>query len=381
MLFKRKQTLSVDDTPLKSEKQRRNEIDLEALRLQRKSTSKVKVLLVVLLIVGIISPIITMRIAANTEAFTDMASEQFHLVTANKPGRQAALQNVNKWLTASDTPFQSGYANLWWVDAQHVNTITSTSGGNAGSGTQTQYWSHQLSFTDLSDGATRNIAQLVAVSDGVASAVGNPSILPLPSDGSASQTSYMPDEEARIDQAATLKDVVNAWAKAYTGKDPSALTVLVGDPDTNHAYQPACVGTFKSASVDWLIAVDGEGAPVKAKDGAAPKYGAASLTIQFSPYPKKGDLNADEQRQASSVTSTMSVGVLIADPSSGSARIVDWNAAGVVSKLRPYANAVSKEQLVTANASETDDVAGATAQGGAASPTSGAASGDGEQEQ
>lgn len=136
MLFKRKQTLSVDDTPLKSEKQRRTETDLAALRLQVKNTSKVKVYLAIITIITIISPLICARIMSNTERFTDFAAERFHLATANKPGRQAALQNVNRWLTSKDTPFQSGYANLWWVDAQLVNTVAKNAqqAGGAGSG-------------------------------------------------------------------------------------------------------------------------------------------------------------------------------------------------------------------------------------------------------
>lgn len=360
MLFKRKQTLSVNDTPLKSEKQRRTETDLAALRLQVKNTSKVKVYLAIITIITIISPLICARIMSNTERFTDFAAERFHLATANKPGRQAALQNVNRWLTSKDTPFQSGYANLWWVDAQLVNTVAKNAQQAGGQAVETQYWSHQLSFTDLSDGTTRNIAQLVSVMDGVASPVGSPSILPLPADGSNDQQNYVPEDKARLDQAPTLADVVNAWAKAYVGKDPSALTVLVGDPDTQHAYQPANVGVFKSASVDWLIGVDNEGNPVPKSSDTDHKYGAASLTVQFTPYAKAGELSEDERRQSMSVSSTMSIGVLIANPSSGSARIVDWNASGVLSQLKPYANAIPKDQLSVFSGATDNEGAAAT---------------------
>lgn len=58
-------------------------------------------------------------------------------------------------------------------------------------------------------------------------------------------TTYTPSD-TRIDQAASFQNVVNAWAKAYIGKDSNAFTVLVGDPNSEHAYQPAAIGTFKT---------------------------------------------------------------------------------------------------------------------------------------
>ena len=82
-----------------------------------------------------------------------------------------------------------------------------------------------------------------------------------------------------------IQNVVNAWAKAYIGKDSNAFTVLVGDPNSEHAYQPAAIGTFKNVSINWLVECDKNGQSVpKEQSSDTPPYAAASISITFEPY-------------------------------------------------------------------------------------------------
>ena len=60
-------------------------------------------------------------------------------------------------------------------------------------------------------------------------------MLPLKASGAGGAQSYTPSGYSRIDQASSFQNVVNAWAKAYIGKDSNAFTVLVGDPNSEHA--------------------------------------------------------------------------------------------------------------------------------------------------
>lgn len=354
-----------DDNPLKSQTERDNDIELDALKLAIRKRNKWKALLLIAPLVMIICLIGTIRLSNHMDAFTSEFASLYKTSISEKPGRQTALQAVNKWMSGSDNPFQSGYTNLWWTGAQLADTKTTVNSGGEGDVT-TQYWSHSMVFTDKSDGSTRSITQLVAVTDGICTPVGAPSILPLQAEGADKSGTYTPNTEARIDQPATLQNVVNAWAKAYVGKDANALTVLVGDPNTNHAYQPASVGTWKGASVNWLVQCDEHGKVVTGKASADPKYGAAGLTISFAPYPAAAKDDANQSgSQGSQGTASMSITVLVSQPASGSARIVDWGPDGAVSSLSPYANAVDRNLLGSSSQSADDDVDAATGDDGA----------------
>lgn len=336
------------DSDFYDENERKQSIEWDAWKAALKNTRKWKILILLFLFTGFISPILAVNANNNVIDIGHTLGDLYKEAQGEKPGRQAALAAVNSWLTSDNPPFASGVANIWWDDAEKVEESTDSS-----TNTTTAYWTHHLSFTDLSDGSTRDVTQLVSVTNGVAKAVGQPTILPKAVNPSSAQDTYTPSGYSRLDQSDSLNNVASAWAKAYVGKDSSALTVLVADPNSNNAYQPASLGTFKGATVNWIVECDKDGKPTpKNQKNANPEYGAASITVSFQPYPKQSNnTNGEDQNSVqSSVSSRMNITVLIKNPTQGSAKIVDWGADGLVSALKPYANAINK-QLISANAS------------------------------
>lgn len=342
-----KQQHGMDDKPIQTEKQRRNHIELEAWKLALKKTRKTKFLLIAVIVCSVLALFIGIKSANDVTEVSSIAVSKIKEVSeTHDKGRQVAVSKVNSWLTGSATPFPGGFSNLMWDSATLVSTQTDSSDG-----TTDEYWSHQLSFTDSTDGSTRTVAQLVMVSGEVETAVGEPSILPATLTGTSSAM-YKPTGYLDIDTSDNLQTNLGAWAKAYVGKDRNALTVSVGDPNPDNVYQPAEVGTYQGVSVNWVVECDRNGNAVSKDDSSdSPAYGAASITVTFKPYPVKED---DGSTSASSNAATMSLTVLIANPASGNARVVDWAADGLLTTLKPYANAVDKS-LASASSSEDEE--------------------------
>lgn len=347
-----------DETDLfADEKERKNEIELTAWKKALKNTRKWKVLIVLFVCTGLVAPMISVR-AINT--LTDMGSymsSKLKEVNGDKPGKQVALQSVYGWLDDDNGAFQYGYANLWWNGATEVGTSTS----DGSDGEVTQYWSHQMSLTDKSDGSTRDITQLVAVTDGVATAVGTPTVLPKTVTSDSGTDTYRPDGYVQLDQNTSLTTVVGAWAKAYVGKDPNALTVLVGDPNSEHVYQPASLGSYLNSSVEWLVQCTKDGKVVDKKNKSDnPEWAAASVSISFKPYEKKVDASAanNPSTDIKSVSNVdTSVTVLIHNPTRGSAKIVDWGAEGSLTTLKAFNNAIDRSLIGSSGSDDEEDAA------------------------
>lgn len=358
-----------DETDLfADEKERKNEIELSAWKKALKNTRKWKVLIVLFVCTGLVAPMISVR-AINT--LTDMGSymsSKLKEVNGDKPGKQVALQSVYGWLDDDNGAFQYGYANLWWNGATEVGTSTS----DGSDGEVTQYWSHQMSLTDKSDGSTRDITQLVAVTDGVATAVGTPTVLPKTVTSDSGTDTYRPDGYVQLDQNTSLTTVVGAWAKAYVGKDPNALTVLVGDPNSEHVYQPASLGSYLNSSIEWLVQCTEDGKVVDKKNKSDnPEWAAASVSISFKPYEKKVDASAanNPSTDIKSVSNVdTSVTVLIHNPTRGSAKIVDWGAEGSLTTLKAFNNAIDRSLI---GPSGSDDEENAASDSGSSDSTNG----------
>ena len=242
-----------------TEDKRKNEVELTAIKRAMRNTRWWKVFITVFMIAGIVAPVISIHAISTLQDMGSMLSAKYKEISVDKPGKQAALASVNKWLDTNKGPFRYGTTNLLWDSATKVGS----SDEDTGTGKEhTDWWSHQFSLTDLSDGSTRDVTQLISWKNNVATAVGDPTVLPLKASGAGGAQSYTPSGYSRIDQAASFQNVVNAWAKAYIGKDSNAFTVLVGDPNSEHAYQPAAIGTFKNVSINWLVECDKNGQSV-----------------------------------------------------------------------------------------------------------------------
>lgn len=333
------------------EKERKDEIELTAWKKALKNTQKWKILIILFICTGLVAPMISVRAINTLNEMGTYLTEKYKEISGDKPGKQVALQAVYSWLDDDKGAFQYGYANLWWNGATEVSATTS----DGSDGKTTQYWSHQMSLTDKSDGSTRDITQLVAVTDGIATAVGNPTVLPKTVSSDSSNSSFRPDDYPELDQNTSLANVVNAWAKAYIGKDSNSLTVLVGDPDSDHRYQPASLGTYSNSSLDWLVQCTKNGKAIDDKNKSDnPEWAAASITISFKPYEKQVETN-DRNKDSDTVNDVnTSVTVLIHNPTRGSAKIVDWGAEGSLTTLRPFSNAIDSS-VIGSSSNDNDD--------------------------
>ncbi|OZG48821.1 hypothetical protein [Pseudoscardovia suis] len=298
-------------------------VEWDAIRQARKAhhVMGVKILMLLVVFMSVLSMGVAWKSSRMASDTLNAVSQRMSQSQSDSPGRETALDAVYSWLSGSGSPAPDGYANLQWAGVRNVG---------AGKDGGVEYV-HDFTFTGLSDGRTRRCSQLVSVADGVADAVGSPSLFAMPVGSSGASGSGAPDGYRSVGGGSNIEDAVDAWAKAWIGGDSKALTVLVGDPDSSHAFMPAGFGVFESASVDWSVWCDSQGNVSDADSG----WSAVGVTVRFTP-------NRVRQSDASGVVgeSSTSVTVLVRDPSSGSARVVDWGALGVVKGLREFGEAL-----------------------------------------
>lgn len=311
-----------------------NEIELDAIKQARRRGVIYKWIIVIALLSAPVFAIMASTSYSMSNEAVETAKKSSQANMSEKPGKQAALTEVSQWLTSEASPFPEGTRDLQWDGATETNSYTDSS-SSAETPVRIEQWSHKFTFVTVSDNQPHKVAQLVTVTDGVAVATGDPSIIPADPEGDTSNDSDgAPEGYRTLEASSGLDDLVTSWAKAYVGADNSALTVLVGDPNDSHAYQTLNVGTFENASVNWSVWQD-----VKNTDDATSgEYGAVGVKISFTPYGQNED---GTKRQAASTSLTL----LIDNPTSGSAKIVDWGANGDLKSLKPYRHAVDKSVL------------------------------------
>lgn len=354
MARKNKKAAHRDDAVTFGELKSPNEVELEAVKECRKRTKLWRVLIVIALICA---PLALLMGASNTATVSD-AVEEAKTITANtsidKPGKNAAVQAVYQWLTSTNTPFpnESGWT-IMWDGAQKTNEYTQTDGDTK---TVVQTWVHTFSCTGTT-GVLHRITQATTVQGDIATAVGTPSILPEDVTSTSGDTSTgAPQGYRSLENASQLDALVTAWAKSYVGKNASAFTVLVADPDINHVYQPANVGTLDTASINWGVWQN------KEADGTNNgNYAVINVTITFKPY-ENTNLNSQQNTDTTQTrqAAKTELNLLVADPTSGAAKIVDWGASGEITSLKPYANALQKNLVKTSTGEENDEDADTT---------------------
>lgn len=324
------------------------EIARRALKERAKGRSHVwRNTIIIFILVAALSCVISLR---GINLIQNVAGAVNEMISSNddQPGREEAIRNVNEWLTDDSTPFPDGIANLQWVDATHVGDRDNASETEA-------LWSHRFTFTDLRTGETRTVAQLVSVSGDVAAASGNPSILPGKPAGSADSSSSAPDGYPTLTQSNSLTNAIQQWAKAYVGENSDSLTVLVADPNADHGYQSAGLGTFENVTLNWAVWThDPEDANAEPEEDSG--WGAVSVTVSFTPVSE----TREEDDPTSNASTTLTL--LVENPGSGSARVVDWGADCDLDALSPYAQAVDRAD-VTSNDDEDEDARSANGKG------------------
>ena len=323
--------------------------DLRDLREERRRTRRYtfgwRLAIVLGILLGLFAAVALVK-NSNDFYSTELAvARQVKLMNEDKPGKQAALESVYRWVDGRKGAYPGGVDGYSWDGAKQVGSST-----DGDTGVVTTFWSHTISFIDLSDSSSRTVAQLVQYRDGVATALGQPTVLPSRAGRATSNDrSSAPDGYRTVSQGESLTNAVEAWGKAYVGKDPNALTVLVGDPDGDHAFMPARLGTYRSSTINWAVAAKpGDGK----SDGGGSAYGAVSVNISFVPYGAASD---------SSQSVSTNILLLVRDPGKGSARVVDWGADMGIKGLKPYSNAVDKSAV----SNDSDSDSAGTGAGGA----------------
>ena len=330
---KKKQKHSADSSPMENYEQTMSAglSDLKDILAYRKQTmrgtAKWRVMIVFACISGLLCMGLLLKNSSDFTAVTKNVASQMKTMNEDKPGKQEAMRAVYEWVGEGKGAFPQGATNYSWDGAKKVRSTTDSE-----SKVTTEYWSHTISFISKSDVTTRTVVQLVTVKDGVATASGDPTILPMDVTQSDTGSSTTPTGYMTFSQPDSLSNAIAAWAKAYVGKDSNALTVLVGDPNSKHAYMPAKVGTYQSSTINWAVSTKKVDAKSSSKRDDNPEYGAVSVSVTFTPYGVAKD---------SSQTVTTDITLLVKEPAKGSARIVDWGADASIDTLKAYANAVS----------------------------------------
>ena len=328
-----------------------DQIEWQAIREARNAhhVSAITVILIVSIIMSMLSIMISLKSSGNIQLLAGNIQTILDAKRDDNPGRDVALENVNSWLAGDSTPVPNGFSNLSWVTCNKVQ--------DSGNG---ELWSHEFDFTDKRTGMTRTVSQLVLVGKSSSTAVGEPTIFPSAATGSASTSSNSsPAGYKDMDGQDAVKNVVSQWAKAYVGSDSTSLTVLVGDPKTSHAYKPAGLGTYKSSSVNWAVWCTRNGKPAEKGSG----YAAVSVSITFTPKydaPETTGVDGGQSGQPQISDATTRLTVLVAKPTSGAAKVVDWGADGSLKTLRPYSQAVSGSSASVDDSDDSSDSADPT---------------------
>lgn len=347
-----------------------DEVELDAWKQARKKTSWVRVLMTLIAFGAALA--LPISLGASSTANSSLSKVEAYVAKSTdvKPGKQAAMEAVTAWLDGDSSPFPEGTSNLIWDEARRISTTTD------GEGVTTATWSHTFSFISTADGTTRQCSQLIDVSGGVSTPNGKPSLLPMQTVNSSSSSTgtTAPSGYRRIDSTDTLTQIIRQWAKVYVGKDANALTVNVADPNTQHAYQPAAIGTLANVGINWAV-YSQEGL----KKGETSPYAAVSVTITFTPYGEKTDKGTDTVSHYSNSTTSMCL--LVKNPTSGSAKVVDWGADGYIKGLKPYRNAVDKSLIKTTEEDTSSDstLDGSTLDGSTDASTDGTTDGSSDE--
>lgn len=324
----------------------RNALEKQVFDEYKHRASIVRTIIILAVIFGFLSIIMVLGNAGRINTAIAKAESLSAHAGNEQPGKSVALRNVNAWLTGNSTPFPAGVSNIMWDGA--VKTADYTDNATT-TPVNVQHWVHTFEFTDH-DGNVRRISQITVIRDGVASAPNDPSILPPDATPKTSGQSTKPNGYLQLDDATILDNLIKTWAKAYVGKDMNAFTVLIADPDTNHVYQPANIGVLENVAQNWAVwqtKTDGGD-----KDKATSGYAVVSVTIGFRPYTAD---DSDNQEGRTPQTAHTTLSLLVKDPQSGSAKIVDWDSDGMIDTLKPYANALSKDNVSMSATDDEDD--------------------------
>lgn len=170
----------------------------------------------------------------------------------------------------------------------------------------------------------------MVLSDAGAVALADPALVPIPpsSPEAGGQAEWPWPGVASIAAAPEYAQAVTAWTKAYTGGDPAALKLAVGDPAADRFYMPLAGVTFSDLSVGQVGALwaDDQDRTKESKPRQALLRVSVSATWAAQP--------------ATTQLPSLTYDLLLDRANTAAPVVVAWGAPGA--DLRPYGNAVGR---------------------------------------
>lgn len=269
------------------------------------------------------------------------------VVDVDVAGRAVAMTAVDRWLAGNPAPLPGGVL-VSLDEMEELPAQVPDPSGTSGEQTPPTLQAHTLTVRDGA-GMRYQVQVLVARNDaGDVAAVGTPSLNPVPSSPEwATSVSPWPNQKGTT-AGESVEAAVAAWVEAFASGDPARLRLAVGDPDTDHAYQP----------MTGVVSADGDvtgAAWVTDKDGEPTSQMIVQVGVRFI-WP-----GSDPQRPPAVATYDL----LVDGADSAAPTVVAWGGSGTGPILRPYQNALRGWDLsaVTPPALGDRDASGTTAPG------------------
>lgn len=311
----------------------------EALHQLRKGVNWWKIIIISTILVSLSAILLANNATDTSVQAYDKANQPLTLTIT--PGKQTALQKVSTYLNSQPYPLITPPQTIDYQTGKHADSIIDTNKNTI------DYYTHTFTVVTKA-GATYQVTQLVSISNGIETALGNPTISPVVGGHKSNgTTTYTLSQLPSLNVSDTLSSLIKTWAQTYMGKDSNQFTTIMADPNAKHYYQTLPLGVYQGVQTGWAVHANDNVksllSPLSDDDkDKTPVYGIVYATLSYKVSEK-------------ATPSTMPLLLLVKNPTLGSARVVDWQAFGDAKALRPYSHAVSKDALTTAGDDDTAD--------------------------
>lgn len=249
-------------------------------------------------------------------------------LTVTREAAQAQVE-VEKWLAKVPAPLPGGRV------VAYTGSVSKPAEQRDGEGAeQRTLTTYSFVLADPQGKMYDTSIQLVSGATG-AFPLGRPALVPIlpPGTDTAGQSEWPWPGVSSMAAAPEYAQAVNAWAKAYTGGDPAALKLAVGDPAANRFYLPLTGVSFAEVSVGQVGALWAE----DQDRGQETKPRQALLRVTVA---------AVWARQPSGTQNpTLTYDLLLDRADTAAPAVVAWGPPGA--DLKPYGNAVGRNPGTT----------------------------------
>lgn len=303
----------------------------EALHQLRKGINWWKIIIITTIIIAISALLLANNASDTSSQAYDKANQPLTLTIT--PGKQTALQKVSTYLNTQPYPLGNPPQTIDYQTGKHADSVIDANKNTI------DYYTHTFTVVTKA-GVTYQVTQLVSISNGIETALENPTISPVVGGHKSNgTTTYTLSQLPSLNVSDTLSSLIKTWAQAYMGKDSNQFTTIMADPNAKHYYQTLPLGVYQGVQTGWAVHANDNvksllsPLPDDDKD-KTPVYGIVYATLSYKVNEK-------------ATPSTMPLLLLVKNPTLGSARVVDWQSFGDAKALRPYSHAVSKDALST----------------------------------